>query len=107
VELSLATADATRTLIVNVPVRGQTAFPYQVTDIVVEPSQVLVSGKPDTLVNQSRIDTEELDVTGLMSDVTRDVPLRLPSGVTLKSGRATARVTVKVRDTTKITPSAP
>lgn len=107
VELSLASAEATRTLIVNVPFRGQAAFPYQITEVTVDPPQVLVGGKPDVLVNQSRVDTEDFDVNGLMSDVTRDVPLRLPTGVSLKSGRPIVRVTVKVRDTTKVAPANP
>jgi YbbR domain-containing protein len=105
VELSLASADATRTLVVSVPFRGQTAFPYQVTDITTEPPQIVVSGKPEVLVNLSHIETEELDLSGLMSDVTKDIPLRLPAGVTLRSGRPQVRVTVKVRDTTRV--SAP
>jgi YbbR domain-containing protein len=107
VELSLASAEATRSLIVSVPFRGQTAFPYQVTDILVEPAQVVVSGKPDVLVNLSHVETEELDLSGLMSDVTKDIPLRLPAGVTLRSGRPQVRVTVKVRDTTKVTAPSP
>jgi YbbR domain-containing protein len=102
VELSLASAEATRALVVSVPFRGQTAFPYQVTDIVTEPSQVVVSGKPDVLVNLGHVETEELDLSGLMSDVTKDIPLRLPAGVTLHSGRPQVRVTVRVRDTTKV-----
>jgi YbbR domain-containing protein len=107
VELSLASAEATRSLIVNVPFRGQTAFPYQITGITIDPPQVLVAGKPDLLVSLSRIDTEDLDVSGLMSDITRDIPLRIPGGVTLKSGRPIVRVTVNVRDTTKVAPANP
>ncbi len=107
VELSLATTAATRTLLVNVSDRGQVAFPYQVTDITVVPSEVTVSGKPDVLVGLSHIATDEIDLNGLMSDFTRDVPLQLPSGVTLKSGRPVVRVTVKVRDTTKVGPTGP
>jgi YbbR domain-containing protein len=107
VELSLASTDATRALVVNVPFRGQTAFPYQVTDISVDPPQVTVAGKPDLLVSLTRADTDDLDVSGLTSDVTRDMPLRLPAGVQLKSGTRTVRVTVKVRDATKVGPPNP
>lgn len=106
-ELSLASSEATRSLVINVPFRGHTAFPYQVTDILVDPAQVVATGKPDVLGTLSRVDTEELDVGGLMSDVTRDVQLHLPAGVTLKSGPQTVSVTVKVRDATKVGPPNP
>lgn len=92
---------ATRTLVVNVALRGQVAYPYVVSDIVVDPPQVTVSGKPDQLLQLTNVPTQVIELSGLMSDFTRDVPLVLPPGITTADGRRNVRVTVRVRDTTR------
>lgn len=108
VELMLTEAPATRTLIVNVPHRGQVAYPYQVVEITAVPDQVMVTGKSDLLLQMGSVSTEEVDLNGLVSDFTREVRLQpLPRGVTLADGRRSVQVTVRVRDTSKTTSTGP
>src|SRR5579862_7866252 len=84
VEITPAEQPQSRTLIVNALLRGQVAYPYQVSDVIVEPPVVVALGKIDALRQLSNISTQEVEITGLMADLTRDVRLQLPPGVTLE-----------------------
>jgi YbbR domain-containing protein len=64
----------------------------------------MVVGKPELLTPLTHISTAEIPVDNLKADTERQVPLQLPPGVTLKDGRTSVRVIIKVRDTTKINP---
>jgi len=101
VELDLIEALATRTLIVSAPIRGQPAPPFQIDAILVEPNQVMVTGKADALQQMTGLSTADVSVEGIRADLVVNQPLQLPLGVTVQGGRTTVRVTVKVRDTTK------
>jgi YbbR domain-containing protein len=96
VELSLPEPPAVRTLVVDAAVTGQPAAGYRVTGVQVEPAQIAVQGRPQLLLALSNLAAREVSVADATGDVTRDVPIRLPSGVTAVTGRDTVRVTVKV-----------
>ena len=105
VELALPETPATRTLVVNVPHRVKTTGPYQISEIVVEPSQVTVIGKPEQLLQMTNVSTQEIVIDGLTGESSRDVSLQLPAGVTVANGRPMVHVTFKVRDITKPSPA--
>jgi YbbR domain-containing protein len=104
VTLTLLEAPSTRTFVVSVPLRGNPAPPYQISEITIEPDQVTVAGKPDQLAGLTNIATSEVSVEGITSDVSKDVPLLLPPSVTVKGGQNTVHVTVRVRDVSKPNP---
>lgn len=105
VELDLIEAPASRTLLVSAPLRGQPAPSYEITDVLVQPDQVTVTGRPDQLQPLTGLTTREVSVEGIRADLVVDQPLQLPLGVTVQGGRATVRVTVKVRSLPKPPPA--
>ncbi|MEM7111053.1 MAG: CdaR family protein [Chloroflexota bacterium] len=68
---------------VTVDWQGQPASGYRVLSIQADPPTVLVQGSPTRLSLLSRINTEEIDVTGLTESFEQQVALVLPDGITL------------------------
>lgn len=101
VDLAQPDLPATRTLPVSVNVKGRPAPPFVVSDVVVEPAQVTVTGRGEQLVQMTNVHTAEVTVDGLNSDLTREATIQLPAGVTLKGGKNTVRVMVRVRDASR------
>lgn len=104
VEIDLIEAPATRTLVVSAQPLGRPPYPYAIAEIRTEPDQVTVMGRPELLTPLTHISTAEIPVDNLKADTERQVPLQLPPGVTIKDGRTSVRVLIKVRDTTKLNP---
>ena len=94
VRIEMARVPAAKTLLVSPAVTGAPPFPFQITRIDVSPQTVTVSGRPEQLGPASTLPTAPVDVAGATADVTRQVPLVLPSGLTLVGGPL---VTVTVR----------
>lgn len=107
VELGLMEAPTSRTLIVSVAHEGRAAYPYEIASIEVVPDQVTVVGKAEQLLALTNISTAPVYLEGIKSDVTRDVTLQLPAGVTVRGGKTNVRIAVKVRDTTRATTQTP
>jgi YbbR domain-containing protein len=61
---------------------GEPAAGYRLLNVTAEPSSVQVTGSPSQLENL-RIQTETIDVTGLTQSETRQVQLDLPNGINL------------------------
>jgi YbbR domain-containing protein len=101
VELAQPELPAMRTVPVSVNVTGRPQSPFAVAEVVVAPAQVTVTGRGDQLVQMTNVSTLPLSVEGLNAEVTRTIALQLPSGVTVRSGGTTVRVTVRVRDTSR------
>ena len=88
---------AVKELIVNPTITGSPAYPVQVQDVQVQPSRLSVTGSTDVLAHASVLATAPLDVTGLKSDVTRQLSVSLPPGLkTLRAQAASVTVTVRV-----------
>ena len=86
---------AVKELIVNPTIIGTPAYPVQVSSVQVQPSRLSVTGSTELLARASVLATAPLDVTGLKSDVTRQLSVSLPPG--LKTQRAEpASVTVTI-----------
>ena len=64
-------------------VKGQPAAGFGLTGVTVEPSTVQVVGDPALLEKLSTLTTQDVDVTGATSEVTRSVPVVRPSGVSV------------------------
>ncbi|HEX5148662.1 MAG TPA: CdaR family protein [Candidatus Limnocylindrales bacterium] len=89
----------TRTLPVNPVVTGDPAPGFEIASVTVEPPVMLVEGDADQLAELVRVDTEQIPMTGVSSDLTVSVGLDLPTGV-LAVGNDQISVTVTLRPVT-------
>lgn len=83
-----------RPLVVRPSIAGRVADGYQVQEVTAEPLVVVAFGTLEALQSLSFVATEDVDVTGATSDVTRSVLLRLPPDV---SAPGQPMVNVQVR----------
>jgi YbbR domain-containing protein len=86
---------ASRTVPVAVSVNGDLAPGYAIREIVVTPAAVTVSGEASVIANMSSIATAPLDLTGRSADLTAQVALAPPRGVSVLGG-VKAQVVVRV-----------
>lgn len=70
---------------INANITGQPAEGYRLLSVVVEPATVLVQGRQTQLDIISRVQTEPIDITGLVESTSFGVTLNLPEGVTRDS----------------------
>ena len=94
VTIPIYTNKDSRTLPVNPIITGTPAAGFRIAAIETTPLTVSVEGDQDQLVALIRADTAPVPVFGATSDVSVDVPLALPTGVTPLS---VTTITVKVR----------
>ena len=73
---------ATRTVPLHVETTGDPADGYEVTGVEA-PSAVTLEGPLSVLNGLTEVETEAIDVSGLNEDVTVDLTVSLPAGVTL------------------------
>jgi YbbR domain-containing protein len=104
VEVDLVEASATRVLVVSVPLRGQPPPGFAVSDVLVIPAQITVSGPSAELLSLTHVSTAEVSLEGVRSEVVRHMPLQLPRDVMVPGGRTMATVTIRVRDTSRTVP---
>ena len=74
------------------------------SEVIVEPSTVTVTGKPEAIQALSNIITEEINIEGISGEVVRQVALSPPDGVALTSGRPTVKVTLRTQEVAKTNP---
>lgn len=89
----------TRTLPVNPVVTGDPAAGFEIAGVTVDPPVMLVEGDADQLAQLVRVDTVQIPMTGVSSDLTVTVGLDLPTGI-LSVGDGRVTITVKVRPVT-------
>lgn len=91
------------TKVISPDIVGQVAPGYRVLSVTVEPSSVLVTGRPTLLALPFRVQTEPIDITGLTETFQDQVSLVLPEGITLDSvTEITATVQIEPFSSTKI-----
>jgi YbbR domain-containing protein len=69
--------------IITVDLTGQPATGYRLLSVSVEPTSVLVQGRPTQLDGISQIKTEPIDITGLTESFVAAATLDLPNGIEL------------------------
>jgi YbbR domain-containing protein len=94
VRINLTQLEVTLALTVVPPIQGTVADGFAVIGISPEPQALPVSGPLEALQAISTLTTETIDVSGIRSDLTRTVRLRLPPG--LQTTRDTVTVRIKV-----------
>ena len=97
-----------KTLALHVPLDGDPAPGFRVTDISVQPTTVIVQGQPALLASLNILDTAPVSIAGVTETVTSQITVALPPGVTLSSNQpAQATVRIQVEEmTTSMTISA-
>lgn len=96
-KLELREVPATKTVIVSPNIAGEPKFPAKIIKVSVNPSSVTLQGKPSSLVGVSTITTDKVSVEGVTDNVTHEVTLREPPGVTAVD-RPKVKVTVYISD---------
>jgi YbbR domain-containing protein len=89
----------TRTLPVNPVVTGDPAAGFEIASVTVDPPVMLVEGDADQLAELVSVDTVQIPMTGVSSDLTVNVGLSLPTGV-LAVGEDRIGVTITLRPVT-------
>lgn len=95
----------TRTVPVNPTVTGTPAAGFRVSAIGVEPLVVSVQGDSAQLATLVSADTAPVAVSGATRNVTAEVALALPTGVTASVGTVTVTVTIEAVTETRTYPS--
>ncbi len=101
VEVDLQDITVTRTLPVSPALRGRVDDPYVIKAVVCDPVQVTVSGAPEDLKALTSVNTVAISLNGIRADTTRQTPLDLPRGVSLKPEQAMVSVTIRVDDASR------
>lgn len=89
----------TRTLPVNPVVTGDPTAGFEIAGITVDPPVILVEGDANQLAKLVRVDTVQIPMTGVSSDLTVTMGLDLPTGI-LAVGDSRITVKVKLRPVT-------
>jgi YbbR domain-containing protein len=87
-------AKTSKSLPVVPAISGTPAADFSVTGVTVVPSLVTISGAPDVLAPLTSLATEGISIDGLKADLSSDVALILPAGVT--TNVTSVQVTVAV-----------
>jgi YbbR domain-containing protein len=82
VRVTVTQVGAFRSVPITLQTRGHVAEGYNLVSSSFDQSSVTIEGSIGVVQALDSIDTEELDLTGLDSNTTRSVNLRLPTGVT-------------------------
>jgi YbbR domain-containing protein len=95
VSVPVLSTTSTRTVPVLWSLKGAVAAGYWISRVTTDPIAVQVQGTPEKLAPVDRIDTAQIDVSGLSANQSFRVPLVLPNGVALlQPTDATVGITV-------------
>lgn len=95
VRIEMVRIPLSRTLLISPNVVGTPAFPARVSDIQVSPPTLTVTGRSDRLAHVGTINTAAIDVSGVTSDLIRQVACVPPPGLSLV-GSGIVTVTVRI-----------
>lgn len=94
-KLEMVEVPATKAVFVSPVFSGEPKFPLNVSRYTVVPSSVTLEGRPSKLAGISVVSTDKIVLDGADATVSKDVALRIPSGVKAIGGR-TVKVTVYI-----------
>ncbi len=95
VEVSVPVFIPQKEVPVTVPLEGEPAEGYRVSDILIEPSVVAISGLEDTLSEISEIATEPVDITDATENLTMELELTIPEGTELSNQLVTVEIIIE------------
>jgi len=100
VVVPIVSAVATKTVPVLPQVTGSPAAGFAVKRTNAEPMTVQLSGSAEALDAISNIKTEPVDIQGVDKNITKEVGLAVPQGVSVQPGKVKVQVEVSKGDTT-------
>ena len=83
-KVSIIKGGNNKTVGVKVKTRGSPKDGYYISKISVTPAAVDISGQRSILANINYLETEEIDIGNIADNITKDVNLILPEGVSLQ-----------------------
>jgi len=99
-QVSVVKGSNTKTVGVKVQVNGVPADNYYISNITSTPGAIDISGVRSTVLATSYLSTQPIDVTGATSDITKDISLSVPSGLTILNNNSTKiHVTISISPT--------
>jgi len=104
VRIEMVRIPVSRTLLVSPNITGAPAFPARVSDIQVSPPTLTVTGRSDRLAHVGTISTAAIDVSGVTSNLVRQVACVPPPGLSLV-GSGIVTVTVRIAAPPVLTPA--
>lgn len=82
--------------VVNVVWSGEPAEGYRLLAVTADPPSVLVEGRPTQVNLLSRVNTEEIDITGLTESFEQRAVLDLPNGISVSPEQASVTVRFQI-----------
>jgi YbbR domain-containing protein len=102
VKIAVGSGLQNKSLPVNPVVTGTPANGFQIESVTVTPAVVSVEGDADALAALAKIDTGPIAVSGAAANLSRTVPLALPTGVDSISGDSvTVTITIQATAATR------
>jgi YbbR domain-containing protein len=93
-------AEGSKQVVVSPNIQGQEALNeagYFVAAIDVQPTLVTITGEPDDLAEtEGVVETTPIDISTAIEDITAQVQLELPEGITLQDGVQTVQVSIRI-----------
>jgi YbbR domain-containing protein len=106
VTMQITAVKQTKPAGINPVTTGQLALGYQIVDVQVSPSVVVVEADPGVLASIHTIDTDPISLAGATGDVVATVGLRAPPGVTvLTKSPFTVHFVIKINPAAQASPS--
>ncbi len=102
VDMELQQTPASKSLVINVPITGQPAKGFVITNLSVIPQIVTVKGPSKLLESMLNISTIGISVEGLNADTVVEVPLRIPNGMSVVGPVKQIKVMLDIRPVTSI-----
>ena len=99
VEVSIP-VENTKRVRLQMDVSGQPAAGYMISNISVQPEEILITGKQQALEGINILETEKIDITEGTTDISKEVKLVMPEGVELVNTNEKVSVFVKIEKIT-------
>lgn len=96
-EIILVKGSNVKTVGIKPIISGNPKNNYYVSNIIVNPTSVDITGVVDLIGNIKNIETQVIDINGLSENLVKEVNLSLPEGVTVSAGSSlTATITIEL-----------
>jgi YbbR domain-containing protein len=92
-DVSIVKGSNVKTVGIKVKIIGSPKENYYVSDVTSMPGAVDISGIRDIVVNTKYLETQSIDISGVSTDIERDIALSAPDGITIL-GNSSAKVHV-------------
>lgn len=101
VQVDVMDMEQARDVVVSPIIEGTPAPPLVIESVTCTPAVVTVVGQPQDIAAVDAIRTVPVKVEGLKTNLVREVPLDIPTGMRTRGGRSTVEVSIRVRDASR------